>query len=75
MIDIQENEGIIQNYWITPRHSYTCVGWLPECRSSTIQQWVQGGSGGSLINLLHPAVDEMLSILDGDPILAEFFVK
>ncbi|KAF8267730.1 glycoside hydrolase family 92 protein [Lactarius quietus] len=31
-------------------------GWLPECRDSTQQGWVQGGS-------------------NGDPILAEFFVK
>ena len=48
------------------------LGWLPECRSSTIQQWVQGGSGELIPRRLFISLQRLA---DADPILAEFYVK
>ena len=45
MIDIQKNEGC---YMLTvkvhDRKTDISLGWLPECRGATDQQWIQGGS-------------------------------
>jgi len=49
MIDIQVNEGTVFLFLSRhfPQETLTCchkIGWLPECRGATLQQWIQGGS-------------------------------
>ena len=48
MIDIQKHEGALHITLSGLSHGLIrCheIGWLPECRSATVQQLVQGGSG------------------------------
>ena len=50
------------------------VGWLPECRGATDQQFIQGGSGEHLQTHRNDSISDH-STVDGDPIVSEFFVK
>jgi hypothetical protein len=57
---------------------YYSLGWLPECRSATVQQSVQGGSSKflRLSATLTPSLTSVSpGLADADPILGEFFVK
>lgn len=53
-----------------------CSGWLPECRGATKQQFIQGGSSEYIWCHSYLVLRTiMLTSVDADPILGEFFVK
>ena len=61
---------IVQSFIDIQKHE----GWIPECRGATLQQHTQGGSG-MCSNKTSLVTSYWSSRLDGDPIVAEFFIK